>query len=46
MSKEVSHCVCLSVMVIVSVFKIGKNCQLQAILEEHKYKGQAKVPQV
>lgn len=34
---DVSHCICLLIMLIGSVFKIGKNNHLQLILEEFKY---------
>ena len=37
MSKEKSHCICLSLKLIDSVFKIGKNYYLQVLLEECKY---------
>ena len=32
-----SQCFCLSVILINSVFRIGKNCHLQRVLEECKY---------
>ena len=35
--KESSHCICLFLILIDSVFKIGKNCYLQLMLEEFKY---------
>ena len=35
--KEYSHCVCLSVILIDSVFKMSKNYHPQAFLEECKY---------
>ena len=35
--KESSHCICLFLILIDSVFKIGKNCYLQVMLEEFKY---------
>ena len=35
--KESSHCICLFLILIDSVFKIGKNCCLQVMLEEFKY---------
>ena len=34
MSKEDSHCICLSVILIFSAFKIGKSCYPQGILRE------------
>ena len=35
--KESSHYICLFLILIDSVFKIGKNCYLQVMLEEFKY---------
>ena len=35
--KESSHCICLSVIMIDSVFKIGKNYYAQLFLEKCKY---------
>ena len=35
--KEVSHCICLRVVLIGSVFKMGKNYYYQEFLEECKY---------
>ena len=35
--KESFHCICLSEILIDSVFKMGKNCYLEALLEECKY---------
>ena len=37
MPKENSHCICLSVVMIDSVFKIYKNYYPQEFLEEYKY---------
>ena len=37
MPKEGSHCICLSVILIDFVFKIGKNYYPQMFLEECKY---------
>ena len=37
MSKEGSHCVCLSLTLIGSIFKIGKKYYSQVFLEECKY---------
>ena len=34
---DVSHCICLLIVLIGSVFKIGKNNYLQLVLEEFKY---------
>ena len=34
---DVSHCIFLLIMLIGSVFKIGKNNYLQLVLEEFKY---------
>ena len=34
---DVSHCICLLIVLIGSVFKIGKNNNLQLVLEEFKY---------
>ena len=35
--KKGSHCICLSVELIYSVFKMGKNCYPQVFLGECKY---------
>ena len=37
MPKEGSHCICLSVKLIDSVFRVGKNYYPQVFLEECKY---------
>ena len=37
MPKEGSHCICLSVILIDSVFEMGKNYYPQVLLEECKY---------
>ena len=34
---EGSHCICVSVILIDTVFKMGKNCYPQAFLEECRY---------
>ena len=36
MPKEGSHCICLSVVLIDSVFEMGKNYYPQVLLEEYK----------
>ena len=35
--KEVSRCICLSIVLIDSVYRTGKNCYSQVFLEEQKY---------
>ena len=35
--KEVSRCICLTIVLIDSVYRTGKNCYSQVFLEEQKY---------
>ena len=42
MAKEGSQCICLSVILIDSVYRTGKNYYLQAFLEEFQYVVKAK----
>ena len=42
MPKEGSHCICVSVILINSVFKIDKNYYPQVFLEECKYTAKEK----
>ena len=35
--KELYHCICLSVILIDSVFRAGNNCYTQVFLEERKH---------
>ena len=43
MPKKRCHCICLSVTLVDSAFKMGKNCYLQVFLEECKYIAMAKI---
>ena len=36
-SKQGSHCICVSVILIDSIFKMGKNYYTQVFWEEYKY---------
>ena len=37
MPKEGSHCICISVLLVASIFKLGENCYPQVFLEDCKY---------
>ena len=44
MPKKGSHCICLSVILIESIFRTGKNCYPQVFLEKSKNVKEEKMP--